>query len=286
MNDAAKRIPNAEQIRAWNDYDAKHWVKKENHYNLASRNHYIHLLNALNIKPTDRILDIGCGTGESTLDAARLAPLGSALGVDLSDGMIKHAEKHAQAQKLLNVKFIVADAQVHPFSKNHFDLIISRTGSMFFEDPLKAFKNICRALKPGGRLLLLTWQGLEKNDWIKANFDAVSSIIQLSTPPSTSPGMFRLSNPNEVRLLLSKAGFSNIKFSSIEEQLNYGSNFEQAFDFVSSLGLFTSILKGKPTPKRETVFKKLEQILKHHDTGAGIMFNSATWLIQAKRKKS
>jgi SAM-dependent methyltransferase len=111
------------------------------------------------------VLDIGCGTGQATRDAARAAEPGHALGVDLSARMIELARRLAASQDIGNVSFEQADAQIYPFPAGSFDVAISRTGTMFFGDPAAAFANIGRALRPGGRLVMLVWQGPGPNEW-------------------------------------------------------------------------------------------------------------------------
>src|SRR5207302_7733270 len=122
---------------------------------------------AAGITGSDHVLDIGCGTGQTTREAARTAADGSALGVDLSARMIAYARQVAAREGLTNVEFAQADVQVQGFTPASFDLAISRTGTMFFGDPVAAFANIARSLRPGGRLSLLTWQGPAGNEWIR-----------------------------------------------------------------------------------------------------------------------
>ena len=123
---------------------------------------------AAGVRPRDRVLDIGCGTGASTRDAARAAVAGSVLGVDISAPVLEHARRLSRQQGLRNVTYEQADAQVHRFQPACFDLCISQFGVMFFADPGAAFANIARALRPGGRLALLVWQGQDRNEWSSA----------------------------------------------------------------------------------------------------------------------
>jgi ubiquinone/menaquinone biosynthesis C-methylase UbiE len=113
---------------------------------------------AADVRTADRVLDIGCGTGQTTRDAARSAPSGSALGVDVSGPMVERARRLSEQAGIRNVSFERADAQVHPFAPESFTLGISRFGTMFFADPVAAFANLGRALRPGARLVQLVWQ--------------------------------------------------------------------------------------------------------------------------------
>ena len=120
---------------------------------------------ATGVRSTDRVLDIGCGTGQTTREAARVAESGHALGVDISAGMLDRARKVSEEEGLRNVSYEQADAQVHHFPSEHFDLCISRFGTMFFTDPVAAFTNIGEALRPAARLVLMVWQDQDRNEW-------------------------------------------------------------------------------------------------------------------------
>jgi len=158
---------NAEQARAWDGDEGAYWAGNAGRFDRAVAAYHERFLAAAVIGRADRVLDIGCGTGQTTRDAARAAADGVALGVDLSGQMIALAGRLAAGHGIANARFEQADAQIHPFPAASFDVAISRTGTMFFADPAAAFANIARALRPGGRLALLAWQGPERNEWIR-----------------------------------------------------------------------------------------------------------------------
>src|SRR6266498_3967165 len=138
-------------------------------YDAEVRRYHPRFMAACAIGPDDVVLDIGCGAGQSTVDAARAAR--SVLGVDVSAVALDRAR--ARAGGLANIGFAEADAQRHPFPANHFDVAISRFGTMFFPDPAEAFANIARALRPGGRLVLLVWQAAAYQDWVTTIHDGL-----------------------------------------------------------------------------------------------------------------
>jgi len=160
---------------------------------------------AARVRPGDRVLDIGCGTGQSTREAARAAVGGSVLGVDLSAQAVELARRLSEQEGLRNVTFRQADAQVHRFPPRHFDLCISRFGTMFFADPVAAFANTGTALRPGGRLVILVWQGRDRNEWSTAIRQAIgdpdavrplkTSRPRVATEPAWSRGNDRRSRP-------------------------------------------------------------------------------------------
>ena len=137
------------------------------------------------------MLDVGCGTGQTTRDAARAASAGSALGVDLSSRMLDHARRRATEEGVTNVTFAQADAQIHPFEPGAYDVAISRTAAMFFGDHVAAFSNIGRALRSGGRLVLVTWQPLPGNEWIREISGALAAGRDLPAPPPDAPAPSR-----------------------------------------------------------------------------------------------
>src|SRR5262249_7800652 len=150
---------NAEQARAWDGDEGAYWAGNADRFDKAIAAYHGRFLAAAAIGRADRVLDIGCGTGQTPRDAARAAADGLTLGVDLSGQMSAPARRLAAEHGIANVRLEQADAQVSPFASASFDVAISRTGTMFFADPAAAFTNIARALRPGGRLVLLVWQG-------------------------------------------------------------------------------------------------------------------------------
>ena len=143
-------------------------------YDTELQSHNGALLRACAIRSHEHVLDIGCGTGQTTREAARLAATGSALGVDIMEPMIARARELAAVEGLHNVRFEHGDAQVHGFPPQHFDLAMSRYGTMFFADPIAAFRNIRGALRPGGRLVMMVWQAHEANEWSVAIHHALA----------------------------------------------------------------------------------------------------------------
>ena len=160
---------NAEQARAWDGDEGAYWTENADRFDKAVADYHERLLGAAAIGGADRVLDIGCGTGQTTRDAALSAADGVALGVDLSGQMIALARQLAAEQGISNARFEQADAQVHPFTAVAFDVAISRTGTMFFAEPDAAFANIARALRPGGRLAVVDFDAHEE-EFLRADF--------------------------------------------------------------------------------------------------------------------
>ncbi|TDD26028.1 class I SAM-dependent methyltransferase [Actinomadura sp. KC06] len=231
---------------------------------------------AARVGPRDRVLDVGCGTGQTTREAARAAVDGSAVGVDLSARMLERARRLSAEQGLRNVAYEQADAQVHPFPPEHFDLCISRFGTMFFGDPVAAFANIGRALRPAARLVLLVWQGRDRNEW-------ASAIRRPGTPsPAGGPDPFSLADPAAAEGVLDAAGFTDVAFTDVHEPVYYGPDSAAAFDNVLRLW-DEDLLAGLGAAAAEHARTRLRAALAAHDTGGGVYFDSRAWIITARR---
>jgi len=172
----ARACANTEQAAEWDGPAGAHRTRYAAVFDAETRPHNERFRAATGVGPADHVLDVGCGTGQTTRDAARAAGAGRALGVDLSAQMLEHARRISREEGLSNVAFEQADAQVHAFTPGSFDVAISRFGSMFFADPVAAFGNIGRALRPGGRLVLMVWQARERNEWATAIRVAIAGM--------------------------------------------------------------------------------------------------------------
>ena len=280
----ASQIVNTEAARAWNGIDGEHWPRHADTYDRAVARHYAHMRAAWDIGPRDRVLDIGCGNGEATLDAARVASSGRALGADLSLGMLEVARARARAAGVKNADFEEIDVQAHPFKDGEFDAAISRFGSMFFADMHAAFRNIHRAMRPGGRLTLLTWQGPEKNEWLR-EFQGALSVARREPdgPPSAGgQGPFSQADPVVVRDLLAGAGFQGIDLAAHDEPMWFGATADDAYDFMSTSGLAVSMLAEADEVTRRRALTALRATFEAHATADGVLYASGTWLVTAR----
>jgi SAM-dependent methyltransferase len=276
-------IANVDQAAAWDGEEGDRWTEHDDRYDASARPLGRRMLDAARISASERILDIGCGCGGSTRDAARLAASGMVLGVDLSRRMLDRARERSRAEALTNVQFEQADAQVHPFDEGTFDMAISRFGVMFFSDPVAAFANIGRALRPGGRVSFLVWRELRKNEWVSALREALAAGRALPEPPPGAPGPFSLADQGRVRQILGDAEFGQVALDAIDEPFTLGRDVDDAFGFVRTLGITKGMLADLDEAARAKALAAVRTTLEAHDTGQAVLFGSSAWLITAIR---
>ena len=275
--------PNAAQAAEWDGPAGAHRTRHAAVFDAETRPHNERFRAATGVGRGDRVLDIGCGTGQSTRDAARAAVAGSALGIDLSAQMLEHARRVSSEEGLTNVGFQQADAQVHRFPAGGFDVAISRFGSMFFDDPVAAFGNIGQALRPGGRLVLMVWQAREHNAWSTTIREAVAGDADLPPPPGTGPHPFSLGDPAVTGGILTAAGFTEVGFADVREPVYYGPDAAVALDVVRGLRSTKDLLAGMDAAAAENALDRLRATLAAHQTDAGVLFDARTWIITARR---
>lgn len=271
---------NVEQLRAWDGDEGEYWANNAEYFDRSVAPYHQRLLAAAAIGADARVLDVGCGTGQTTRDAARAASGGAALGVDLSSRMLEYARRRAVEEDLTNIAFAQADAQIHPFDAGGYDVAISRTAAMFFGDHDAAFANIARALRSGGRLALVAWQSLAGNEWVRAISGALAAGRDFPAPPSDR-GPFSLSQPDRVRELLTRAGFVDVELEGTAAGMWFGTDADDAHRFV--LGLMGWMLESLDDAGRVRAKEALHATMTGHETADGVLFDSAAWIITATR---
>jgi SAM-dependent methyltransferase len=253
-------------------------------YDAELRLHSQVLRRACGVRRHDHVLDVGCGAGQTTREAARMATAGGALGVDLSAPMIDRARELARVEGLRNVSFERADAQVHRFPPERFDLAISRFGTMFFDDPVAAFANIGRALRPAGRLVMMVWQGHERNEWdvaIRASLEGFEGSVATA---SEGPDPFSLADPATVEAILDAAGFAEVTFTDVHQPVYYGPDVAAALGWVRGFTCTNDALKRLDPVAAERALERLRGALAAHASGDGIWFDSRAWIVTARRR--
>lgn len=268
--------PNEAQIRSWDGTGGGYWAVHASHFDRGVAGYQPHLVEAACAGPAGRVLDVGCGNGRTALDLARRA--GSVLGIDVSEAMLAVARDRAAAEGLSGVEFVRADAQTHPFEPGSFDVVVSRHGVMFFDDPSVAFANLARAVVPGGRLAMLVWQPLAEQEWLVEFMRA----LRATPPGSDGPSPVAFGDPAKVRSLLEGAGFTGVELSGLERPMWYGTDADDASAFVA--GHFAGALDALEPGERPVARDALRAVMASHETPDGVQFRSACWLVTARRE--
>ncbi|MGH8079396.1 MAG: class I SAM-dependent methyltransferase, partial [Lysobacter sp.] len=229
-------------------------------YDAELSRHNRHLQAAARVGARDRVLDIGCGAGQTTRDAARIAVEASVVGVDTSAQMLEIARSRSVEEGLHNVVFELGDAQYHDFPPAGFDLCISRFGVMFFADPATAFANIARAMRPGGRIAWMVWQSQERNEWSGAIRQALAPTGTVSADAGNA---FSLGDPIIATNLLSAAGFTSIDFVEVHEPVFYGPTVNAAFDALTGLYMVKDAL-ARTDESPDGPHQRLRDLLEAH----------------------
>ena len=275
---------NAAQAAEWDGPAGAHRTRHAAVFDAETRPHNERFRAAAGVAPRDRVLDVGCGTGQTTRDAARAAVAGRALGIDLSAQMLDHARRLSREEGLANVSFLQADAQVHRFPAASFEVAISRFGTMFFADPVAAFGNIGHALSPGGRLVLMVWQARDRNEWTTAVREALAGDNPLPPPPADGPNPFSLADPAVAGGILTAAGFAEISFTDVREPVYYGPDPAVALDVVSGLRSTRDLLAGLEAGEAGRALDRLRATLAAHQAPDGVFFDARSWIIAARRR--
>ena len=251
------------------------------HYDAELRRHNERLRAATGIGPTDRVLDIGCGAGQTTRDAARVASAGGVLGLDISEQMLERARRLTREAGLLNVRYELGDAQVHRFQPAYFDVLISRFGTMFFANPVAAFANLAAAARRGARLVMMVWQSCERNEWATA-IPAALTVPGHAVSASWGQALFSLAETSAVEAILKEAGLVEAGFTEVHEPVYYGPDVNTAFDITCSFKMTKDTLARLDAGASQRARDQLRGTLADHLTGDGVLFDSRAWIVTAR----
>lgn len=276
---------NLEQRTYWNDLAGPRWVKLQERLDAQIQPFGVAALQRAEIKTGERVLDVGCGCGQTTLDLARsVGTQGLVTGIDLSLPMLERARERKEEKGIANVEFFYADAQTYRFETSPYDLAFSRFGVMFFDNPTVAFTNLRSALRPRGRLCFVCWQGLEKNEWAKIPLAAAAQHVAL--PPQAvpgTPGPFAFADQIRVRQILKDARFIEVKFEAYETQLSMGgaTTVDEAVDFSLEIGPVATLLRDADTKVKSQVRSSLSTALLPYAKQGGVKLGGAVWIVRA-----
>ncbi|MFL5267247.1 MAG: class I SAM-dependent methyltransferase [Stellaceae bacterium] len=237
-------------------------------------------------QPGEPVLDIGCGPGTTVLELARRGgPGGHVLGADVAEASVARARERIAATGLRQAEVIVADASVRPFAPGSVELAFSRFGIMFSSDPVAAFENMRRAMKPGGRLALAVFRAASATLWPNAPLEAVRHLLPpIPMPGPEEPGPFSWADPARVHRILEGAGFSEVSLTPLDPEIQpAGPKGEaEAADFVMVMGPLMRVLPGLSAAERVNVRATLEVYFRGHATSQGVVLPAEIWVVRAR----
>ena len=269
---------NAEQIEFWNGDAGAMWAKRQERMDALLAPISEAALKACTVKAGDRVLDIGCGCGETSL---RLAQRGATVvGVDISRPMLARANERAQTERA-SATFELGDAAVTRFEPI-YDQVFSRFGVMFFGDPTAAFANIRTGLLSGGKLCFVCWQPPQLNAWISAPF----SVARPMLPPQPAldpraPGPFAFAEPDYVRDVLGGAGFRDVRVDPLTTSLVLGRDVDSALEMVCEVGPLSRSLAGLDPAQRAPIVAAVRAPLQAALSPAGVVLGASCWIVHA-----
>jgi SAM-dependent methyltransferase len=277
MNDPG----NTAQIEYWNAVAGETWSQFHDQLDRQIEPLGVQAMKALDPKVGERIVDIGCGCGQTTLAlASKVGPQGSVVGVDISRPMLAVARERGAPAGACRPQFRLADVQTADFPGEAFDAAFSRFGVMFFSDPVAAFANIRLALNKGGRLGFVCWRPFEENDWMRVPMEAARPFLEPSPPTDPrAPGPFAFSDPGRVRSILEGAGFKASSIEPFDARVG-GAGVEQTLALAFRVGPLGAALRDKPE-RVSAVAEAVRRAVTAYDTPDGVKMPAAVWIVRA-----
>lgn len=279
---------NVYQVSDWNGSSGERWVSNQARLDAMLAPFGDAALEVAALRPAEHVLDIGCGAGTQTFALARkVGSQGHVLAVDISASLIDRARRTMPAD--LPVRWEVADASVVPLPAQGFDLLYSRFGVMFFDDPVAAFAHMRKALRPGGRLVFVCWRSAAENDWVRLPMGAIRDLVPPSPPPSPdAPGPFSFGDRARVEDILSAAGFVDCGMRAFDRTINFGlgENREaavaDAVHMAFEVGPLSRALADQPDAIREPAVKAVHAAFSIRPGERSVEIDGAAWIVTAR----
>ncbi len=275
---------NADQIAYWNGPNGQRWTDRQASQDVLLAPVSQILIDRIAPKTGDRIVDIGCGCGATSIALAeRVAPDGFVLGVDISAPMLERARQ--LAPKALPLDFVQADATVYPFEPASFDLLVSRFGVMFFAEPVVSFRNLRKALRPQARVVFACWREPKENPWMMAPLQAVyRHVPRLPQVGPEDPGPFAFAGEERVKRILQEAGYADIAMEArnIALDIAIGRGLDAATGAALEIGPSARALDGHPPEVRAAARESVRELLTPYARGQTVPLPGSIWIVTAK----
>jgi SAM-dependent methyltransferase len=275
---------NADQIAYWNGPGGQRWADRQQAQDIVLKPIADALIDRAKPKPGERIIDVGCGSGATSIAfAQKVGPSGHVFGVDVSGPMLARAR--ASASRELPVDFVLADATVYPFDPASFDLLASRFGVMFFAEPSRSFANMRKALRPSGRLAFACWREPRENPFFMAPLQAVyKHVPKLPQQGPEDPGPFSFASEARVHRILGEAGFTGIAMEPHHLALDVaiGRGLDAAVQGALEIGPASRALEGHPADVRAAAMNSIRETLAAFAKGETVPLPASIWIVTAR----
>jgi len=287
LDDSNATTTNEKQINYWDQTAGPRWV--------AMQDSLDRLIGPLGVEARRRgapgagesVLDIGCGCGQTLLElATNVGESGSVTGVDVSSPMVARANERAAAGGFKNIEAFVADAQVYDFKAGAYDLVYSRFGVMFFDDPVAALVNLRRAIEGGGRMSFVCWQAITENPWMFEPTRAAMAHVTVEAPthPHT-PGPFAFADRERLLGLLTGAGFSDVLVEpfEVEMEVGGGAELDQTVEFMLQMGPAAQAVREADAQAAEAARGAVREALEpFYSAERGVIMPGRSWMVSAR----
>jgi SAM-dependent methyltransferase len=275
---------NADQIAYWNGPGGQRWADRQQAQDILLTPVADLLIDRARPTSGERIIDVGCGSGATTIAfAQKVGPTGHVFGIDVSGPMLARARQ--SAPKELPVDFVLADATVYPFDPASFDLLASRFGVMFFAEPVLSFANLRKALRPSGRLAFACWREPRENPFFMAPLQAVyKHVPKLPQQGPEDPGPFAFASQARVHRILGEAGFTGIEMEPCDLALDVaiGRGLDAAVQGALEIGPASRALEGHPDDVRTAATNAIREALIPFARGQTVPLPASIWIVTAR----
>jgi SAM-dependent methyltransferase len=280
---STKAPADGDQAAHWNGAGGRAWVDEQETLDGLFEPFEDQLVAAVRAEGARRVLDVGCGTGATTLAIARaLGATGTCTGVDFSEPMLAYARARAESARV-PASFILADAETHPFAPGGYDMIVSRFGVLFFTDAVRAFTNLRRAAGDGAALRLLAWRSPDQNPFMTAAERAAAPLLPNKLPPRLrdAPGQFAFADATRVERILVQGGWADVDIQALDVPLAFPE--ASLAGYLAHLGPLGRALAGEDEPTRTRIVDTVRRAFDPFVHGDEVRFDAACWLIRARK---
>ena len=274
-------------VQFWNEVLAPKFIRFKHILVDGLTQHSEAIFPALPVREGDRVLDVGCGFGDTAIKLAKLVgPTGEVVGIDCCDAFLEYARRDAQSRNLASVSFVRGDAEV-ALPTDQYDFVFARFGTMFFANPVAGLRNMRKALRPGGRMVHIVWRNRVDNPWLSMAKDVVLGFLPPPGPDAQTcgPGPFSMSDESTVRAMMTAAGYDEIQFRRVDAPVFVGKDVNDAIAFQLAIGPAGEVFReagALAEQKRGQIEAALAEAINRQKIGAqGIVMDSSSWVISA-----